>query len=211
MNKKENKFLETELNKGDSAFARVNATNVVLSVIAFIFLVMYFQNEKILEDYRTVIVFPALADESEITGNKASERYLMMAAEFVTSNYVSVTPATVDVEFSAILSLVHPTRFSDMQKRLDENAKQVKELKTVTMYGDVNWGKGMAQEALPSSKYKPVIGAMSLSFEIGRSIFVGSGPEEPDNRRNIVVLDYVIEKGRFWLLDIRLETTRATL
>jgi len=211
MKKRENKLLETEMNKGDNAFARINATNVALSVIAFICLVMYFQIGKFLEDYRVVLLFPGLADEAEISGNKVSERYLMMAAEFVTSNYVSVSPATVDTEFSAILSLAHPTRYTDMQKKLDENARQVKELKTVTMYGDVNWSKGMALQALPASRYKSVVGAHTLTFEIGRSIFIGTGGEAPDTRRNIIELDYVVEKGRFWLLDIRLENTRASL
>lgn len=205
---KENKLLETEMTASDNAFAQNKMLKVILTVIGIIGTAIYFQLADLKDSYRAVIHFPGTEETAEITGNKASERYLMMAAEFVTGVYMGATPATVDREYSALLMLVHPSRYGAMQERLAKEAKQLKQLQTVSVYGDVDWGSGFRQVADTSGQYGSLAHVNTLTFNVARSIFVGSDSEQ---ERRTVSMDYVIENGRFWLLDIRVEKNLETI
>lgn len=207
---KKDSLLDTELAKSDSVFAENKALKIILIVIGIIGVSLYMKVSDLEHSYRAVIHFPGSEEAAEIKGRSASDRYIMMAAEFFASTYFSATPATVDRQFSAIMTFVHPTRHGDLQTRLNDEADKLKRLKTVSTYGSVDWGRGFTQEYI--REYKNVSHSYRVRFDIARSIFVGaSGGHPEDIERRSMAMDYVIENGRFWLLDLRVESRSDSL
>lgn len=204
--------LKSELNENDNLTSSNRMLKTALLVCSFGFLINYFQIAAIREQSVTTLVFPQTAESIEFKGNEVSERYLMMAMEYLTSNYFSVSPATVKIEFSNVLRMVHPKRFGVIQERLDSEAQKILDLKTVSMFGDVDWSKGILKLSPESNKYPDIPNAVKVSVGVSRSIYVGSlsdNPAEVEDR--ILSLEYVVENGRLWLLDLYQETNRATL
>lgn len=204
--KRRHGLLKTEMSESDNIFAENKLLKFTLFVVVVFGWYFYGELSDIRDDYRAVIHFPGSEEAAEISGKKASERYVMMAAEFFTSCRFSATPATVDREYSAILQFVHPTQYGRMQKELAEDAEKLRSLKTVSTYGDVLWGDGFTQTEI-QTEYGNLTPVYRVTFDIGRSIYVGSAaPDEPERRT--MAMDYIIENGRFWLLDLKVERKR---
>ena len=200
-------FFETEMSDSDNLYSQNRLLKTLLFVVVIFGGYVYAKLVDIEEGFRAVIQFPGSEETAEISGNKASERYIMMAAEFFTSLRFSATPATVDREYSAIMQFVHPARYGQMQKELDEDAEALKALKTVSTYGDVVWGEGFTQKEIRETTYGNLMPVFRVTFKVARSIYVGSSfPEEPEYR--VMTMDYVIENGRFWLLNLKVEKNR---
>lgn len=206
-----NGLLDTEMTKSDNAFAQNKMLKVMLGVIGVIGIAIYFQVAELKDSYRAVIQFPMDSETAEVTGRDASERYLMMAAEFFSALYFSATPATVDNEFSALLRFVHPTRFGVMQERLEKEAARLKELKTASTYGDVDWSRGFKKIAYTGKEYNGITHANTLRFDVARSVFVGALSEPAEIENRTMSIDYVVENGKFYLLDIKLEEKKDAL
>jgi conjugal transfer pilus assembly protein TraE len=207
--KSQSKLFATEIYAGDNAFVENKLLKVVLVIIGLVGIINYFQVANLIDTSRTVIVFPGHAETAEITGTRASDRYIMFAAEFVAGLYFGATPATVDREFSVLLTLVHPSRFGEMQARLDEEAERLKSYKTLSIHGDVDWSQGFEDTEYQSSTYANLRHVHRLKFTGSRSIYVGANDQESARESRIIVFDYVIENGRFYLLDINLEAPLA--
>jgi len=201
-------FLDTEMTSSDNIFAQNKLLKALLVVVLIFGSYFYVMLADIKDDYRGLILFPGSEETAEIQGKQASQRYIMMAAEFFTSSRYSATPGTVDREYSAILQFVHPTQYGRMQKELAEDAATLKALKTVSIYGDVVWGEGFTQTEIRDQSYGSLTPVFRVTFDVARSIYVGSSetPEEVENRT--MAMDYIIENGRFWLLDLKVEKKR---
>ena len=207
-----NHVIDTELNKEDSVFAENKLLKLVLIVFAILGYLIYSKVSKLEDGYRAVITFPGSAEDMEVTGTRVSDRYLMMACEFFASNYFSATPATVDQDYSAILRFVHPTQFGVMQERLDKEAKKLKDFKTTSIYGDIDWTRGFKTESYRGNKkYPGGISIKTVRFDVARSIYVGAATEAAGIENKTMAIDYTIENGRFWILDLSLEEKRAAL
>lgn len=209
--KKNEKFFDDELSKTDKYFASYKFMKFVVIFFGIGWLINYMEIADLKDSYRAVINFPGSEETAEIEGREASERYVMMAAEFFTSCYTSATPATVDREFSAILQFTHPTRFGVMQERLNEEAEKLKRLKTVTMYGDVDWARGFSKQEIRTGEYGALAPVFRIKFDVARSIYVGSGEVPDEIERRTMAMDYVVENGRFHLLDLQMEERSDSL
>lgn len=210
-NKTKAGLLETEMTASDNAFAQNKMLKIILGVIGVIGVAIYFQVAELKDSYRTVIQFPMDVESAEISGRDASERYLMMAAEFFTGVYFSATPTTVDSEFSVLLRFVHPTRYGVMQERLEKEAARLKELKTASTYGDIDWSRGFKKVAYTGDEYPGLPHVNTLKFDVSRSVFVGAMSEPADIENRTMSISYVVEGGKFFLLDILLEEKKDVL
>lgn len=204
-------LLDTEMTSSDNAFAQNKMLKIMLGVIGVIGIAIYFQVAELKDSYRTVIQFPMDVEGAEISGRDASDRYLMMAAEFFCSVYFASSPTTVDSEFSALLRFVHPTRFGAVQERLEKEAARLKELKTASTYGDINWSRGFKKIAYTGSEYRGLTHVNTLRFDVSRSIFVGAISEPAEIENRTMSINYVIEGGKFYLLDFILEERKDAL
>lgn len=206
-----NNLLDTEMTASDNAFAQNKMLKVILGVIGVIGVAIYFQVAELKDSYRTVIQFPMDVEGAEISGRDASDRYLMMAAEFITSVYFSATPATVDSEFSVLMRFAHPTRYGVLQERFEKEASRLKELKTASTYGDIDWSRGFKKVAYVGDKYRGVSHVNTLRFDVSRSVFVGALSEPAEIENRTMAVDYVVENGKFYLLDLTLEDRKDAL
>jgi len=85
--KKKKSLLDTEMFNGDGVFAENKLIKAVLVVLCFIALVIHYDIAELKDSYRAIIHFPGSNEAAELTGNKASERYILLAAEYFSSNY----------------------------------------------------------------------------------------------------------------------------
>lgn len=190
-----------------NSFQRSLSENKFIRLMLFItVLLTAFTYHKVdqLETRQTTIIIPYGSKSSEmlITGESASTSYMRQIGRLIVSDYGSVSKASVDQKFADLLSLVWPDRIEAMRTKLNERAKYFKQFNTVSQSLELSLDQPMAIVTNPAdinyqtnakNRYRYTFGVEQRKF-IGES----ARPVETMKMR----IDYTIEDGRIWLLDI---------
>lgn len=170
--------------------------NKLLKVGLIVLLVMqadlHFSIKSQLENQRTVLVTP-WGEQASVTGEAADQAYLRMMARYITSLKGTTSASSAGSQMAELLALVHPSVYDE---RKSEWAKVVKTLEKYPYVSHVASLRNNAEIEVISTKEKHTMKYLANSVR-----FVGKDAKPPRNVEYEV--DYLVESGRFWLLDVR--------
>ncbi len=174
-------------------------TYVILGICA----INYFNTSKALDNSRTVISPFGSVDSGDywVTATNASDSYIGRLAQLVLSYYSIVSPASVDNSYNVLLSMTHPLRSEFMRGKLEERKTKIKNFTTVSFTSEINSDRAISITKNAKVDYphgKESIFRVMISVTNKQII----GNKVNDAETSTLTIDYIIENGKFWLMDI---------
>ncbi|EDK1561890.1 TraE/TraK family type IV conjugative transfer system protein [Enterobacter hormaechei] len=200
--KKVNKNTSEAMNN----FQRSTSENKFIKVMLFITVLSsaltYNEVNQLAERQQTVLVpYGAKSSEMLITGESASTGYMRQIGRLLVSDYGSVSKASVDNRFADLLSLAWPDRVEDLRVKLNERAKYFKQFNSVSHSMELAAEQPMAIITNPEISYKTdAKNKYRYTFTVEQRKIIGEVAHPVETRK--MKIDYTIQDGRFWLLDI---------
>ena len=215
--KKKQPDVSSEVFEGDNAFAERTIWKFVgvvslLACLANLYILTEIKDSAPTHLLPMGSIDPSFGGEVTaytITAKRASNNYLRQIGTDIAQNYYAATPASARIQHNFLLSTVHPTRYTTLRDRWNKRAVQLEELKTAAIYGQIDWSRPLRHEFLPTQEYPGLKEPQSITITAQRIIFIGSSGAPAERKPTDLVIEYVIENGRFWLLDIKEEKTRV--
>lgn len=179
--------------------------NRILLILAVVMCALNYQKISSLEKKQTVVIVPYGAKSGDllITGESASTGYIKMLARLIITDWGTVSKATVDDKASELLSLVYIDRVEPMRKKLNEHAKYFKQFNTISQSMEIlNDQKFTITENPDGREYSTSAKKIyRLEFAVEQTKYVGTVVKPAETKR--LVIDYTVDSGRFWILDIQ--------
>ncbi|WP_042857958.1 TraE/TraK family type IV conjugative transfer system protein [Dickeya sp. NCPPB 3274] len=198
-----NKKTTIALNDQQRAIAEKKKDRIILYIILGLCAVNYYNNSKALQNSRIVVSPFGAVDSGDywVTAVTASDAYVGRMAQLVLSYYNIVSPSTVERSYTSLLSMTHPLRAEAMRQKLEERKNKVKNFTTVSFTSEIVPDKSISITTNTRVDYDharlPVFRAV---INVTNKKIIGSIVEQPES--SVLVIDYVIENGRWWLMDI---------
>lgn len=179
-----------------------NNTFIVLAVI--LGGLNYYKLDS-LERTRTTIIVPYGSQSSDmlITGENANVEYLTSILRLIISDYGSVSKGTIDSKFANLQSMIYPARVEAMRVKLKQRLDYFKSFNTVSEVSELMNEIPRAITENPADiDYKvsvPKIYRITFTINVKKIIGDTMSPDKPQKMH----VDYTINEGRFWILDIK--------
>jgi conjugal transfer pilus assembly protein TraE len=182
--------------------AKFNRAALIASVIIS---ALTYQKVDKLETKQTTVIVPYGAKTSDllITGESASSEYMRMLLRLMVADYGTVSKATIDSKFSALLGLVYVDRAEAMRVKLNERAKYFKQFNTVSQLMELlpdqpiiitENPEGINYKTAARKKYR-------IQFSVEQRKIIGDEAKPSETQK--LYIDYTVSEGRFWILDIQ--------
>lgn len=158
-----------------------------------------------LEKMKMTVITPYGSQSSDmlITGDSANAEYVTSIIRLIISDYGSVSKGTIDAKFANLLSMVFPQRTEDMRVQLTKRLDYFKSFNTVSEVRELmNEIPRVITENPENLDYKvsvPKVYRVSFTTNVKRIIGDQMSPDKPEKMH----IDYTINEGRFWILDIK--------
>jgi conjugal transfer pilus assembly protein TraE len=145
---------------------------------------------RIIKNTRTIIIPAGLGFEFEIAGDSANDIYLKRMARYLVELKGNVTAANATEKFNELLSLTHPSRYGALRDQWMRQAQQLKQYPSISYYVTIDENKPIK-----------VVANKTLYVHASKQRIVGQeiARKTPLQYR----IDFMIEDGRFWLLNIQ--------
>lgn len=201
--------LDTEVSAADSEAAKNRLFKFLLAILVAGLYALYYEVASIQSNTKTIIQFPQGSESAEIGYDDANDRYLMMVSEFFAATFFGVSPATVEQEFSLVLSFSHPTTYQTLKAKLESIRDDLILMKTLSSYGDVDWSRKQSKQLLRDHEYIVKNNVYVMKVAVSRSLFIGTNDLGERKDHKTLAIEYTIENGRFYILDLRVEKLRV--
>lgn len=194
-------FIKSFIYSGDNAAAEKKTTKMILLCILFAAGVIAKSVVDLKDEIRTVIMPSWTTESMQIRGTTANQFYLEEMAEYLSHLYGNIGPGDARSKLDMIVRLAHPTQFEVIREKMSERADSIEKLKTTTFHSRLMREKGIYNRTNFKHGYSGVKreDVQQLQFSVNRTAVIDGNPERPDMQHYSV--DFVIEKGRFYLLD----------
>lgn len=170
---------------------RLVSQNLLLKIGFIALVIVTFLNyqsiETIKKQEKTLVIPMGLHSPYWVGDADADDKYLNYMGRLVASLYQNLTGATVQYQHRILLGMVHPSQFEPMRKKFMNIQKEVQKSPRHAFY------------------FKPI--GLQIDRDGQRLILKGHRvryfsdgikPEVPIR----IVVDYVIEQGRFFVMDV---------
>ncbi|MFO1259327.1 MAG: TraE/TraK family type IV conjugative transfer system protein [Gammaproteobacteria bacterium] len=180
------KFLQSSSN----AFAENRLLKICLVLIVGLTIVNTIQIRGAIGRERTVIMPTGVGYAFEISGNTANDEYFKQMARYVINLYGSIDASNVHAKFNELLMMVHPTRHGALRDELLAREKDFLRYASVAQHLSLKENEALRIQ----NNNKMVVRVIKESI-------VGS---EITRRAEVdYMIEFVMEHGRFWLMDIK--------
>ncbi len=196
--------VENGLGKGDDTTLLGVFTNKVSNlwaenrVLRFIGIISFLTSSILavsvfnLKDRVTTIIVPfgMEVEGAYFVGNKPSEKYLLSISRMIINLSGNYTSSGLEFQLDELLKVIHPSKFNQYRDLFRAQVQQISEFREVThsthirYEADIMMGDGEIRVPVKRTRFT----GLTKSTDIG-----------------IVQISYVIEEGRFWLLDLGFE------
>lgn len=164
-----------------------------------------YQKVDSLQSEQTTIIVPYGAKSSDliITGESASSEYMRSLLRLIVADFGSVSRATIDSKFSALLSLVYPDRSEAVRIKLNERAKYFKQFNTISQNMELLSDQPISITENPDDlKYNTAAKKKyRIQFTVEQRKIIGEDARPLETQK--MYIDYTVSQGRFWILDIQ--------
>lgn len=158
-----------------------------------------------LEKMQTTIITPYGSQSSDmlITGDNANTEYVTSILRLIISDYGSVSKGTIDAKFANLQSMVWPERTESVRVKLTKRLEYFKSFNTVSEVRELmNEIPRTITENPEKIDYRvslPKVYRISFTTNVKKIIGDQVSPDKPEK----MYVDYAINEGRFWILDIK--------
>lgn len=195
-NKENSKDLKQSLTKrylfeGTNVVDDNRILRVLVAIIAIATIFNVYNNYQMSHKQRTVIMPPGVSTtDMWVIDNQASTQYLRVMTEFIARTWGDVNAANAGSQMSLLLGMVHPSVVRDKREEWLERAKKLARYKLVSFYIEI-----------PQNQSMEVLNNSSITIEARRHKVVSRHIE--DTLKVVYTIDYRIENGQFWIIDIK--------
>lgn len=140
---------------------------------------------------RTHVIPIGANGKFEFTGNKASDEYLTSIMQYVVFMSGNVTAQSIDHQLTDLLSLFHSSVYGIYKDEFRDWSQSVQKYSSI--YFTTNWRHDLPLEITDNK----------LTKQIEKRRVVGNSVKSVVSV--VVSVSYVIENGRFWITEFRME------
>lgn len=186
----------------EKATQKRNNTFIILAVI--LGGLNYYKLDGLEKKQTTVIVpYGSQTSDMMITGANGNAEYITSLLRLIISDYGSVSKSTIDAKFANLQSMIFPERTEEMRKKLAKRMDYFKSFNTVSevreLMNEIPRVITENPEKLDYETSAPKVYRISFTANVRKIIGDQLGPDKPEKMH----VDYVINEGRFWILDIK--------
>ena len=202
------KIVETKrgeaLNKDQKEKAAQKRTQTFIMLIAVMTGMNYYKLDNLENQQKTFIApFGSQTGDMWVSGESANTNYITGMLRLIISDYGSISRGTMDAKFSELMSMVYPDRSEGMRQILKKRMERFKSFNTVSEIRELmSEVPRVITENPKDVDYKtsaPKIYRVSFMSSVRQVIGDSLKPDKPEK----MYVDYTIEEGRFWILDIK--------
>lgn len=176
------------LQKTSNIFRENLLLKTVVTVLAAGFIVMSWLTHRTMKNQMTVVIPAGMTEKVKVGLNLAGEVYLNRMARYIAGLFLSYTPSSARIQFEQILADVHPRVYNHMRSTLYDLADRIEMADVTTVF--------FPEEILYHEKNDEKIielGGYRVQYKHGKAI---------DNTKTAYYITYLMESGRFYILDI---------
>ncbi len=195
-----------ELNQTDDQIAQNRFYKLIMFGLFVLAVVQYNTMQEIKKNQATHLI-PFIGQKMVIGADYVDQSFLLEMVKNVNAFYSSATPASAKVQFSQLLPLIYPTEYDRIQEYLNRRASTLENLSSTSIFSSPIWDKPLRNKELTKHPYEilakadDVYKVWRLTYRINRVIL--SNNQQPEIESISMRLDYLVENGRFWILDIK--------
>lgn len=179
--------------------------NRVLLILAVVLGGLTYHKLDSLSKQQTVVIVPYGAKSADllITGESASTGYIKMLSRLIVADWGTVSKASVDDKSAELLGLVYIDRVEEMRKKLNDRAKYFKQFNTISQSMEIASEQRFTITENPQGRlYETSAKTIyQLEFTAVKTKYIGTVVKAPETVT--FKIDYTVEAGRFWILDIQ--------
>lgn len=143
------------------------------------------------DQVKTIIVpFGQGAENLYLVGDEPSEGYLVSLSNNLVALGGTYTSSGVKFQFDEIMKLVHPSKYAELRDKFRTTVENLSQYREISFATYINY----------NSKYLFEPGIVRVP--VRRHRYIGKNHSTDSG---YFVISYLIEQGRFWLLDIEFE------
>lgn len=198
-----NKKQREELNDTQAILKAVNLNKVLIVGILGFCAVMYKDVTAIKEDQKTILMWPN-GTSSWVTGADVDTTYTRMMTGYLITMWGNISSSTVGAQFGEILKFTHPFYHSELRKKLQKRAEQIKKYKTVTisMKSALGEGSDIKKERLTNHEFTKISTPVYKVSYKTRTNLLYNNKKDPTSNEKTLIFYFTVDNGSSWLLDI---------
>lgn len=192
--KAKNELLNPFMQASSNVFGENKLLKIVLIIIAIGVFMIYSSVNSFMSHQQTIIQPVGRADPYEIGNYTANEAYLFDMAETIVNLSGNLSARSVTDKFNMLLNLFHDSSHGRYQKHFKTLAEEVSKYSTISH---------IAELARPEPIF---VLDNQMRIRVKKSRVVGTTVKPHEIK--YLLIDYTIENGRFWIMDMT-EMTQA--
>jgi conjugal transfer pilus assembly protein TraE len=181
-------FIKRFVQPSSNIWAENRILKALLCVLLLLFIVDIALGISNRHSVRTIVVPFGSRHDLQIVGNEPSEDYLRGMTRNVVSLFGTFTAGTIQQQFDELLTLVHPSKYTEIRDALRGVEKEVKTFNTLAfaMY---------PRSDAPIKRYRN-----RIEVPTSRIRYLGQATRREEGT---LVIDYLVEQGRFWITGLK--------
>lgn len=183
------KFINHYLQDSSDLFAENKILRYAVALMLIVTLINSVSISNMKDSIVTHIIPVGAAHNFILSGSTANDDYLKSMSRYITHMVGNLTPATARQQFNELLTLWHPTTYSEYRDRFDKLADSLERYPSVSYH--VVW-----DGAAPIKKEGD-----SLRIGVIKKKIVGDTVSRKTALQ--IEINYVIEDGRFFIVSVK--------
>lgn len=188
--------IDTFVQSTSNAFAENRILKICLVLIVGLTVVNTVQIRSAVKREKTIVMPAGIGYTFEISGRSANDEYFKQMARYLINLRGSIDASNVHAKFNELLLMAHPTRHGALRDELMALEKEFVKYASVAQHVTLK-----ENEALTIEDNKKMVVRVTKERIVGNEI---TRKAEYD-----YMIEFVMEHGRFWLIDIKERAVNA--